>query len=57
MFLHTNKLSETVIKTIPLTINSEIIKIPRSKSHQGGKNMYLENDMTLMKETEDDINK
>ena len=29
-------------------------KIPRNKSDQRGKNVYLENYKTLMKETEDD---
>ena len=58
-FLYTNsELSEREIKkTIPFTIASKIIKYQGINLTKDVKDLYSENDMILMKESENDTNK
>ena len=59
VFLYTNnKPSEREIKkTIPFTIASKIIKYQGINLTKDVKDLYSENDMILMKESENDTNK
>ena len=56
-FIYINNKQREMKKTTPFKIESKKNKIPRNKSNQGGRNLYLENYKTLVKEIDDNTKK